>query len=71
MKRSYIVIVNLKIGMDGYICFVGTVFAYGVTSSGKTHTMHVSAELLWFLVLVILCSMCNSITHSLCLLSDY
>lgn len=21
---------------------VGTVFAYGVTSSGKTHTMHVS-----------------------------
>lgn len=23
-------------------CFTGTVFAYGVTSSGKTHTMHVS-----------------------------
>lgn len=22
--------------------FAGTVFAYGVTSSGKTHTMHVS-----------------------------
>uniref|UniRef100_A0A1S4CVL8 Kinesin-related protein 11-like n=1 Tax=Nicotiana tabacum TaxID=4097 RepID=A0A1S4CVL8_TOBAC len=21
-------------------CFAGTVFAYGVTSSGKTHTMH-------------------------------
>lgn len=25
--------------------YAGTVFAYGVTSSGKTHTMHVSAEL--------------------------
>lgn len=24
--------------------FAGTVFAYGVTSSGKTHTMHVSDE---------------------------
>lgn len=24
---------------------VGTVFAYGVTSSGKTHTMHVSATI--------------------------
>jgi hypothetical protein len=24
---------------------VGTVFAYGVTSSGKTHTMHVSSYL--------------------------
>ncbi|PWA35924.1 kinesin heavy chain [Artemisia annua] len=24
----------------------GTIFAYGVTSSGKTHTMHVSATLL-------------------------
>lgn len=25
-----------------YINVAGTVFAYGVTSSGKTHTMHVS-----------------------------
>lgn len=23
------------------ICIAGTIFAYGVTSSGKTHTMHV------------------------------
>lgn len=28
------------------LCFcAGTVFAYGVTSSGKTHTMHVSWQL--------------------------
>lgn len=26
-------------------CGAGTVFAYGVTSSGKTHTMHVSLSL--------------------------
>ena len=32
---------------DNYCCdlmHAGTVFAYGVTSSGKTHTMHVSVE---------------------------
>lgn len=27
-----------------FVFFVGTVFAYGVTSSGKTHTMHVIAN---------------------------
>ena len=29
--------------MPEMLCYyAGTVFAYGVTSSGKTHTMHVS-----------------------------
>lgn len=26
----------------------GTVFAYGVTSSGKTHTMHVSIDVCYY-----------------------
>ena len=37
-----IIIINAYVLLNLFISFTGTVFAYGVTSSGKTHTMHVS-----------------------------
>lgn len=44
--------------------FSGTVFAYGVTSSGKTHTMHVSRyvfflERLRYIIMFLLDICCN------------
>jgi len=42
--------------MNSYGFHAGTVFAYGVTSSGKTHTMHVrqhlSSTFIFFLFMI-------------------
>lgn len=42
--KVYLCGVSLKLWVEKFVILnAGTVFAYGVTSSGKTHTMHVSA----------------------------
>ena len=45
------------------IAILGTIFAYGVTSSGKTHTMHVSFSYLSFLHFLSFCVLGIDMEH--------